>query len=733
MKSKLSSRQYFADLVAQQKDYILEKFENPAIGHEMGAWFLGPKAENAAILKSLINKALDKHIDDRLSLYENDPIYITDELKASEEYQKSIEKLHIESNNLFNLLKGSVPFWSYRWQSHMNWDTTLPSLIGYFSAMLYNPNNVAAEGSPITTVLEMKVGDQLCEMLGYNVEEENTSIPRAWGHITCDGSIANNEAMWAARNIKYFVFSLRKAIAEQPSLKALESLMVKLCNGSYKAISELSDWELINIKIDDALGLPEQIEKEFGIPIDTLTEILNEYSIQNIGFNGLTAQLDKNIKSPIIIAPSHIHYSWPKSAAVLGIGANHVKRIPLDLDARMDINALEAAIIAAKESQTPIAMVVVIIGSTETSAVDSLKKVILLREKYNAQGIDFSIHCDAAWGGYFAAILRPGTSSEDKSKNKNTELPFPKYSMFSEYVSKQYEYLHLADSITVDPHKAGFIPYPAGGLCYRNGALRNIVSFTAPVVYHGGIDATVGVYGMEGSKPGAAAAAAFLSHTVIPLNQDGYGKILSQCIFNGKRTYCEFLTMAEADDEFIIKTVQRLPSERQQKSSAAIEKEYLKIKEEINPLSNAAIYANPEYMHLFSELGGDQAITSYAFNFKHEGKINTNIDLINELNFEIFKQLSLSVSRTNLQEVPLIITQSQFDIPSYGKIFVNDFKKRLGIIDPEDKAINFLITTTTNPWISDTAIGNFIPTIKEILRTTVISEIKKLKIRHGLI
>ena len=70
----------------------------------------------------------------------------------------------------------------------------------------------------------------------------------------------------------------------------------------------------------------------------------------------------------------------------------------------------------------------------------------------------------------------------------------------STYVETQYKAFGSADSITIDPHKAGYVPYPAGGLC-RNSAMRNLVAFTAPVVYHGGVDPTVGVYGVEGSKP----------------------------------------------------------------------------------------------------------------------------------------------------------------------------------------------------------------------------------------
>lgn len=49
----------------------------------------------------------------------------------------------------------------------MVWDINLPSIIRYFASMLYNQNNVAAEASPVTTVLEIEVGNDLCSMLGY--------------------------------------------------------------------------------------------------------------------------------------------------------------------------------------------------------------------------------------------------------------------------------------------------------------------------------------------------------------------------------------------------------------------------------------------------------------------------------------------------------------------------------------------------------------------------------------
>ena len=55
--------------------------------------------------------------------------------------------------------------------------------------------------------------------------------------------------------------------------------------------------------------------------------------------------------------------------------------------------------------------------------------------------------------------------------------------------------------------------YPAGALAYRNGQMKSFITLQASEVFHG--DAvSVGVYGLEGSKPGAAAAGVLLSHRV---------------------------------------------------------------------------------------------------------------------------------------------------------------------------------------------------------------------------
>lgn len=75
-------------------------------------------------------------------------------------------------------------------------DPSIPALLGYFMGMLYNPNNLTPEVSPLTTAVEAEVGNQFCQLFGYNVSNSKGAKPSGWGHITSDGTVANIEAMW---------------------------------------------------------------------------------------------------------------------------------------------------------------------------------------------------------------------------------------------------------------------------------------------------------------------------------------------------------------------------------------------------------------------------------------------------------------------------------------------------------------------------------------------------------
>nr|WP_237080610.1 hypothetical protein [Myxococcus xanthus] len=111
--------------------------------------------------------ALRDHSFWRRNFHPMDPPAITQSIKRAPGYLRALDTLHTEFDNLLAELKKSAPFFSMRYQGHMTWEQTLPGMAGYFAAMLYNQNNVALEASPLTTVLEVRAGEDLCRMVGY--------------------------------------------------------------------------------------------------------------------------------------------------------------------------------------------------------------------------------------------------------------------------------------------------------------------------------------------------------------------------------------------------------------------------------------------------------------------------------------------------------------------------------------------------------------------------------------
>ncbi len=681
----------------------------------LAAWFLGPKAENQDLFSELIMEGIKANCNDRKQYFLEDPKYVTEGLKKQDEYINCVEYMKSEYNELLKNLKKSVPFFSYRYQAHMNWDLTIPGMLGYFSAMLYNQNNVAAEASPVTSYLEALVGDDLCKMLGFNVtdsNDENEILP--WGHITCDGSVANLEAMWAARNLKYYPISVASALRNESALEPAKGMLVPLLDGRCRQLIDLDTWTLLNLGIDDVLALTQRMEMEYGIPAEIIKNALDPYTIQSLGFDEFNRRYIKDTPPSVLMGPATKHYSWPKNAAVLGIGKNNFLNINVDMDARMDVKHLRTQLDKCLTAKQPILMVVVVLGSTEESAVDPLARVVALRDEYRKSGLEFAIHVDAAWGGYFASLLRkPHKCASDVTMDCHTpDL------MLSDYVMEQYNAIPKSESVTIDPHKAGYIPYPAGGLCYRNRSMRNLVAFLAPEVYHGEkVDAVMGVFGIEGSKPGAAAAGVYLSHRIIRPDQSGYGKILGKALFNSKRFYSGIITLAEPEDPFIVIPVQQIPAEREGKSRDEIDKQLEDIKKNIVEKENKDI--KPKDMKLLKKLGSDQIIITYAFNFKDKnGVLNTDPKSANDFNHRIFEELSLTPGNGDHKPL-LIITTSQFEPEVYGKEFVRTFMKRLGVDDANLITMNFLSSTTMCPWLTDTEKGNFIPVLTKALRDAV--------------
>ena len=491
--------------------------------------FLGPKAENAAVFERLLLEAFRDHVFWRRNFHPEDGFRVQEIEKRSPSYQYSISQLEQTLLTLLGELKGGVPFFSPRYIGHMASDLTMASVIAYFATMLYNPNNVAVEGSPVTTRLELEVAEQLGAMIGFPAE-------RRWGHLSSGGTVANFEALWVARNIKYLPISILWASAEL----GIEVLEVTTVSEERRLLGSLSLWELLNLTPQASLDLLDDLRASAPDP-HLIAGAVSRHSAAGMGYQAfgyrLVEAFGESLPPAVVLVPSTAHYSFEKICRALAIGGSQLIHVPVDERFRMDPDALWTILGDLAERKQAILATVSVLGTTEESAVDRVDRVADLRIRAGREhGLGFFHHVDAAWGGYAMSITRD--ASGRRRGYQATLADQAPESWPSESVYRSLVAVERTDSVTIDPHKFGFVPYPAGAICFRDGRARDLVSVEAPYVFHEGApdSAHIGRFILEGSKPGAAAAAVWMSHQVLPLDARGYGALIGGFVTRGTGT-----------------------------------------------------------------------------------------------------------------------------------------------------------------------------------------------------
>ncbi|GLA33560.1 hypothetical protein AnigIFM63309_000390 [Aspergillus niger] len=294
----------------------------------ISSYFIGPKAGNLQYFQENIETILEELKDARLAYFPNDKPFIPDDVKNKDLYKLIVKNFSEVVKKIAHLMEQqSIPFWSPRYEGHMCTDMTMPALLGYFMTMLYNPKNVTLEASPFTTYAEIKAGEQLCEMFGYDVDPN--ASPRGWGHITADGTIANLESIWVGK----LQFLAGKFTIEN-------------CQGESKVFDEMTAWELLNLRPDTVLGIPQRLYNHHNISNDFLDKVMVDYNIQNVSKSELEEEfletdVINDVKFPFrYMVGKTRHYSWPKGAAIAGLGSDFMYGIKVDLEARLDIEEL---------------------------------------------------------------------------------------------------------------------------------------------------------------------------------------------------------------------------------------------------------------------------------------------------------------------------------------------------------------------------------------------------------
>lgn len=277
----------------------------------------------------------------------------------------------------------------------------------------------------------------------------------------------------------------------------------------------------------------------------------------------------------------------------------------------------------------------------------------------------------------------------------------------SRHFESQLRAIRYANSITLDPHKTGFCPYPAGGLLYRNGNIKKFLAQNAAYVNHGSKNnEEINLCGIDGSKPGAASAAVWLSHRVIGLDDNGYGLLLRQCTFSAAVMYAMWVSMERPEDPFtivpavpLVKTVQGVKWTRKM------------IRKEILKSENQVLLQNQKAMTFLIRNGPDTLINCISANFRvwdnasESWKLNDDPSKQIQFIDSFYKRCSHSIEKPSMVDrgIQVIMNSTTWDPSSHGKAYTC-VKKTLGLRGEsenknENKKIKMLINTCMSPWL----------------------------------
>lgn len=481
----------------QPRDYVLD------------ACFLGPYGENDTLLEKLVVEFLRDHVYWRRNFHPEDPPAIGTATAHHPDYLAFESRIRRELHQLSAALKKSVPFHSPRYIGHMSCDVLLPGLAAQMLTLPYNPNNVSEEAAPVTVDMEVQVGLQLARMLGYPHDPEQSAC--AFGHLTSGGTLANYQALRLALALKAFPVALRAA--KVPDLTLPDD-----------------DWNAFNLTHADGIALLEDWQQWLATRTPKeRARWLQKVERERIEQRGLAGFFTAHpqLRLPLVLAPVTAHYSWTKGVKLLGIGRDQLELLPTD-GMRLNPAALRETLDRCAREQQPVLMCVAVLGSTEYGTIDPIDAVLAARDDVRPKGLAFDVHIDAAWGGYLATLFRNEDGSLRTCKEVATDYRhFPTPAVHAAFAA-----LGDTDSATVDPHKLGYLPYGSGAFICRDHHAMALLAEGADYIYHASdsnnyLDRyrSLGEFIPEGSKAGATAAAAYVTHKVLPLDHVHFGRL----------------------------------------------------------------------------------------------------------------------------------------------------------------------------------------------------------------
>lgn len=437
--------------------------------------FLGPQAENQEWVSEQISTLLQSWFEWRRKFRPDDGCAISATDMLTTDYIERRKKTEEVLQNLTLRFEAEIPKFSPRYIGHMFSETSLPSLFGHILTLLHNPNNISGESSKVGVFIEDEAIQALAQMIGF---------PESCGHFTSGGTLANYEAVYRARSRCFSWMAAGLAVGETSAFR-----------------SAVRGWKNYDTLSKNVLQASFEYHPLEGNPFQAATRI--------------SQKTGKAFLGPIIIVPDHKHYSWVKAANVFGLGTEAFWSVKLDACGRMDVDDLEKQILRAEREDRPVLMVVSVLGTTELGMIDPVDKIQNLLDSYQkTHSWHFWHHIDAAYGGFLCSL-----QGDNPAIRKS----------LSEESLCALQAVSRATSLTIDPHKLGYVPYSSGAFLASTRRDYFQQSFGAPYVNFNARQ-DKGPFTLEGSRSAAGAVATWMAAQCIGLTQEGYGKIIARTI-----------------------------------------------------------------------------------------------------------------------------------------------------------------------------------------------------------
>ncbi|MBT6264417.1 MAG: decarboxylase [Halieaceae bacterium] len=443
--------------------------------------FIGPKGEQGRIFSSLWDHLFSVTMQRRSQRFANDsewhPLATTAHDSDHATVLSALEEL-------LGLLREEIPTFSPRYLGHMVSDVSIPALLGHMAMLFENANLASREAAVVGSALETEAINLLANMVGLDPKP-------ARGHFTSGGTLANFEAVWRAR------YRLDHWLALGVWLKV---------NGHSNA--PLFDWAHCGWSVYHEQMKCHDLSEPDLLPYSSV--VMGALAMSRFA----REHFEEEWPEPVLLVPGNKHYSWPKAANIFGLGREAVWSCDLDEKGRLSPDALKAQIGRAEVDGRPIMMVVSVAGTTELGMIDPVDKVAdLLDELCEHRGLHIWHHIDAAYGGYFCSVLK-GDASSLSAASEAALRAFPR-----------------ASSLTLDPHKLGFVPYACGAFLVPDANAYLVSNIHAPYLEEIA-DAKFPSWSttLEGSRAATGPSAVWLSAKIMPLDSHGHGWFLNKSL-----------------------------------------------------------------------------------------------------------------------------------------------------------------------------------------------------------